>query len=407
MNKKIIFLLTDALRGDYPELHDMKFLKQKLSEDNRIASRAVHPSTGFCEIIEYVLGQSASEHGMLAQITAKENWHEMKYRPYLSVLYKYNNIFGNIPKVRGVWRIFLDKLMSSITEPEVARVRYHIPIHMLDYFRATESLYEYDSWEFGGENNLFYWFKENNISYDIDNFVKFNKIKGIDKDRFEDINNKIKNKSLKDFTLAYIGNAEMAHFKGTTSNEFKEYMVDMDKSLEVLSKNLDEHYDNYELVILGDHGMVDVEQHVDCISEIKKIANDLGISEGKDYIYFVDSTCLRLWFKQPELHQSLFDKKLVDIIGEHLELTDDITNYLDKFKPEYGNLLYLIQGKKIFYPDFFNTKANVGMHGYKHDIFGQQGLLLLTGPNVENNDVDKIELKDIKSLIISRYQNGK
>ena len=81
--------------------------------------------------------------------------------------------------------------------------------------------YEYDSYEFGGEENLFVQLKAMGVEYDIEDFVKHNKVKGSDKERLIRLQEKVKKEKLKDFTLLYIGYGEIAHFTGKEAVYFK------------------------------------------------------------------------------------------------------------------------------------------------------------------------------------------
>jgi len=229
-NRKVIFILADAFRYDYINKLDMRFLKKKVDKKERcFYVKKIVPSTGFCEIIEYVTGKETLEHGMFTQITIKEDWYSMDSSTRLLQLVNrvyYQNPFRKIPKIRGIYRILFDSVIDKILlkkniSPEMINVRYNIPLHFLPFLEPTESKYEYDSFDFGGRDNLFVWMREKNISYDIDDFVKHNKVKGTDEDRLNRLKEKIRKRKLKDFTLLYIGYGELAHFYGTESEFFK------------------------------------------------------------------------------------------------------------------------------------------------------------------------------------------
>ena len=74
MNKKVVFILSDAFRYDYVFKHNLSFLKEKVISNQVHLIKNIHPSTGFCEIVEYVTGQSSLEHGLLSRFLLKENY---------------------------------------------------------------------------------------------------------------------------------------------------------------------------------------------------------------------------------------------------------------------------------------------------------------------------------------------
>ena len=190
MNKKVVFILSDAFRYDYVFKHNLSFLKEKVISNQVHLIKNIHPSTGFCEIVEYVTGQSSLEHGLLSQITASSQWFEKKsplYIRFLGFVFRFS-FFKRIRKIRGVFQLVMEYLLSFSSLPkEILRVRYNIPPHFLPYLVPTESKYDYDSPDFFGSKNLFCWMKSKNIQYDLDGFVKYNKVVGTDQDRINQL----------------------------------------------------------------------------------------------------------------------------------------------------------------------------------------------------------------------------
>ena len=63
----------------------------------------------------------------------------------------------------------------------------------------------------------------------------------------------------------------------------------------------------------------------------------------------------------------------------------------------------MLKPGRVYFPDFFNGQANLGMHGYDASTPGQQGLFISKG-KLESftEQLDRIELKNIYN-IICRY----
>tara|TARA_Y100001935_G_C17311426_1_gene516716 strand:- start:1565 stop:2791 length:1227 start_codon:yes stop_codon:yes gene_type:complete len=402
MNKKVVFILSDAFRYDYVFKHDLAFLKQKVMSNQVHLIENIHPSTGFCEIVEYVTGQSSLEHGLLSQITVSHDWFEKKspfYIRFLGFVFRMA-FFKRIRKIRGVFQLIMEYLLSFSSLPkEMLRVRYNIPPHFLPFLVPTESKYAYDSPDFFGSKNLFCWMKSNNIQYDLDGFVKYNKVVGTDQDRMNELLQKVESDSLKDFTLIYLGVGELAHFLSMDDPKFIEAMQVYDRNVASIYSALVSSDNDFELVLLGDHGMVPVSSYINIEPHIHRIAASLNLTLFKDYMYFIDSTMVRIWIKDTSL-VSPFESELFQVIGESLETTGDIFGYLDAFKPDYGNVIALLKPGVCFYPDFFNNRKNVGMHGYLNTNHYQSGVLFRFGPNVVGKTEASLELKDVSSFIM-------
>lgn len=394
--KPIIFILADAFRYDYIERYNLKCMNKIIKSDNTQHSTKLFPSTGYCEIIEYFTGQKSNEHGMFSQITARDNWFEIQKKPEFPLLSWIDWELSGIRKIRYFWSKGFNCYLKYRIGFNNANIKYRVPLEILEQFEPTESTFEYDSYDFGGDKNIFVKMKQNGISYDLDDFVKHNKIKGLDKDRFNNLQIKIKEKKLKDFTMIYCSAAEVAHFYGTNDKRTGSSLSDFDYMIGELHESLTREYSGFQLMIVGDHGMIDVKDSVDILSEINKIKVNNKLQLGEDFIFFIDSTVCRLWYRNKDM-QNIFESILNEKL-QGLYEDDDVTlNYLEQFKPKYGDSIYLIKPGLVYFPDFFNAKPNHGMHGYLSKYEGQQGCMIWSHAKV--NLDDEIELSDVSSFI--------
>ena len=346
---------------------------------------------GFCEISEYITGIDSIENGNLFQLTFNRKFGKKKFK----LLTYINEFFNHIPRIRRYTQKLITKILEKkdcFIDRDILRVRYNIPINLLSYFEPTESRYQYDSEQFFPNTNLLLQIKALGKTYDIDDFVKHNKIKGTDEERLKRLNAKIKNKELSDFTLLYIGKGEFAHMTGTSDSKFHNRLAEYDDMLKNLNLLLKENYNNnYRLIILGDHGMVDVKKYINILPVVKKIKSKYGLSVGDDFVYFIDSTALRLWFK---------DKKIIpqvdNDISKYLEGNIELTKIDNKY---YGDLIYMLKPSNVFFPDFFNTKKNKGMHGYNNTIHEQKGLCVIMGSKTDET-YKEIPLHEVKHIVL-------
>lgn len=408
MNKKVIFILSDALRHDYIDSIGMDFLSRATKERCTAFVERIIPSTGYCEIIEYVTGLKAEDSGYLAQITSNRDFAEKNFNSLsFKIIQNTEFAINKIPRIRTYYNRFIEPIVSKYflngVPEEISRVRYKIPLQYLSKLMPTESKYRYDSLKFGGDKNLFQILSKNDLSYDINDFVQYNKIKGSDEERLERLKIKISSKKLKDFTLLYIGYGEVAHYEGTESDRFKKIMTEYDKKLESIYETLKNNYDNYELVILGDHGMIDVNEYIDIRNMIRKINEKFKLQDTRNIMYFIDSTMLRVFLKDSSKAYEIKQDIIAELSGK-IESDDEVTRYLDKFIPEYGDMIFLLKPGKVFYPDYFNSKKIKGMHGYLNSSIGQEGLMLSIGSEPkELTSIKELHLFQVKDEILKLF----
>ena len=114
------------------------------------------------------------------------------------------------------------------------------------------------------------------------------------------------------------------------------------------------------LVLLSDHGMVDVRGTVDVMGALAR----LSCRWPRDYLPFFDSTCARFWWRsaaaRDEVHAALRGSP-----GGRW-LADDELERAGALFPgrEYGEEVYLLDPGVLMVPSFMGTRPLAGMHGY-------------------------------------------
>jgi predicted AlkP superfamily pyrophosphatase or phosphodiesterase len=387
---KFVFILSDALRYDYVDLHNMNFLNTKRNES--LHFNKIIPGVGFCEISEYVSGRSVYENGNFTQINFSGNFKELETIKGFD-MFKYLDWLNKIPRIRRYYNNYIErKLLASELPEDIRRVRYQIPFEFISSLEATESRHEYDSANFFSDTNIFHWLKKQGLSYDIEDFVKHNKVKGTDHDRMNRLVMKIKRNELKDFTLLYIGYGELAHFLGTKNNKFATVMQRYDYALSELYTILSQQYEDHVLAIVGDHGMIDVRNHINVKPILTSVFSELSL--GRDYFYFIDSTQIRVWLKEKNKIEKI-EQNLLSHLEEYIDSNFD----LSLFKPTYGDIIIPLKPGSVFYPDFFNNKKVKGMHGYNNNYNEQHGTAFFIGNRLKSEQHAELHLHELQEQI--------
>jgi hypothetical protein len=124
----------------------------------------------------------------------------------------------------------------------------------------------------------------------------------------------------------------------------------------------------------------------------------------KDYIYFLDSTVVRLWF---------FSEKAKSIFTDYLEISDDFNNYGTFINRElaekehipwgdrrYGDIAWWANTGVLVYPDFFHrVEKYKGMHGYNPALRQNQGTCIVYGKSTQEKYQETIPLSGIFEVL--------
>ncbi len=183
------------------------------------------------------------------------------------------------------------------------------------------------------------------------------------------------------------------HVYGPNSKELKELHMSEDLFVKKVYSYLKSKYDVVNLIIGGDHGMVEV---IGTINLWEKLQN-LSVKLEKDYLVFLDSPMARFWF---------FNKKAEMEIREILEKLDcgrilteeDYEKYKIRFEDNrYGDLIWLANPGTLIFPNFFGWyKLNKGMHGYAPECEDNKGaFMIITDKNLEFEKRENLKMIDV------------
>ena len=186
----------------------------------------------------------------------------------------------------------------------------------------------------------------------------------------------------------------VAHHHGVGSPAYREQLRNLDNGIQGLTSAFIAHEPDGRVVVLSDHGMVNVQTGVDL-----QTRTVLGEPGEHTYAYFMDSTLLRVW---------IFDLDLSDRVQRFLssEASGRILTASDRHRfgitnRDFGDFIYLLQEGFVFAPSFFGIHAPKAMHGYHPDLQSQHGVLFTyeTYP-------DSALPSQLNSIEVYRYLKG-
>jgi len=173
------------------------------------------------------------------------------------------------------------------------------------------------------------------------------------------------------------------HMYGVTSEEHDNYIRHIDREVariwdlfQITNKGSD-----CFLVVLSDHGMSNVHEHTSLGQDMENI---FGQPSPSRYIYFLDSTLLRVWILDSKLREDI-----ASFLAERKEgklLSSEERDIFGVTSPYTGDLLYVLHEGIVFIPSFHGLRIPNGMHGYHPDVPLQHAVLASSGL-ISNPDV--------------------
>jgi predicted AlkP superfamily pyrophosphatase or phosphodiesterase len=389
--RTVVFVVCDAVRGDYLNEEDSSFLLSLTKKG--IYVKKLKPSIGFCERTEMFSGARPEISGYFTALTFDEEKSGFSKisRLELGVI----KFLKKISSLLGTFNPFLDKAFNYVAIDnlylkklvKITQPTYNIPLEFIREVALTEDYIEMCNRNALSVETIFDMMVGENKSFLYKTFASLRMDVGYSDDA------RIKRMLLEsqkrryDLHLLYLGEGDgIGHRYGPNSKERREMMKRTDERIGRVVKFFENAYNDVDFLIVGDHGMVQVNKYINAFDKIKNIARNNELKINVDYKFFLDSTLIRIWFnsKKAEIaFRELFRND--DELNEYGKIITEkeITRYhLPKNVKYYGDLIWLADPGVVVFPDFFHNKEKVkGMHGYDPSINEQKGFAILYSKN--------------------------
>jgi len=407
----VVFFLLDAMRHDYITERDTPFLWRCGQEGEYY--KHVIPSFGFCERTEILTGLQPSESGFFTAIgydPENSPFKGVKLLPLLDIVERF------IPKKLrapgkdtpgGFYRYYrgaMSKFFRKFSDSGMST--YCIPFSLLPYFNLTEDRIDHRCKDAFPTPSILQLLENRGQSYFYDSFTALNlSPNGSDNDRMYLA---LQAADKKKYALYFIYSSlpdTYGHKYGPESSELKTALCDMDAKLEKFTGDFKKKVDDCTFVFLGDHGMAPITRHFDAKRIIFDISKKLGLQIKKDFVYFLDSTLVRLWFFSDKAKQ-LFPVALKqsDRFNEHGKFIDESISrkhHIPWGDRRYGDMAWWADSGVLVYPDFFHNGGvpYKGMHGYDPELPESQGTCIVYGNNTNKKEMDAIPLTSVFDIL--------
>lgn len=362
----VILFQLDACRHDYISESNTPFLSNSKAVG---VSGALIPTFGFEPDASYIAGLYPDEADGGAQF-----WYDPGGSPFsfLGQWTRTLNLLPDLPE-RAFRRLVKRIAGRRCLSPTLSTAR--VAFHLLKYFDFPMRC-RMDAPGFVNSNSIFdilrnasnTWLYHGAPDYKVDlNYV----VARVEKELSPPV----------DFAFFHVGDLDRGgHEYGPESVEIRAALKRMDQGIERIVKVAKDRFEEVHLVIMGDHGMMEVRRHLNIWDQVKELA----IRLEKDYLMFLDSTMARFWFFS-ERAETLIIDMLDNMECGHIISQEEKDRYhLNYSHNKFGDIIFLVDPGVLIFPNFYQNRNPVkGMHGYAPETPEQQSTLVIHSPRIK------------------------
>jgi len=195
-----------------------------------------------------------------------------------------------------------------------------------------------------------------------------------------------------DFLFCYTAELDAAlHREGPGGEDVRERLAHYDAWLTRNVHAARRRGEELRLVLLSDHGMLDVRETVDVMG----VLAGLSCRWPRDYVPFFDSTFARFWWRSAAARGEV--RAALEEVQGGRWLEDDELERAGALFParEYGEDIYLLDPGVLMVPSFMGSRPLAAMHGYDPAHPEMAAVLLANHPVPE----DVRHLKDVRGFL--------
>jgi hypothetical protein len=174
----------------------------------------------------------------------------------------------------------------------------------------------------------------------------------------------------------------IGHTWGVDAPQYDDHLQHLDTWTADPTRRFLDRYPNGDVFVVSDHGMATIRGGVRL-----DIENHFGPPSEARYIYFTDSTLLRIWVFQPGLTGAIGE--YLENLGQGRVVDADERQRYGLATPGFGDIIYVLDEGLAFEPSYFARHIPQAMHGYHPDSASQTALLLHRGSHRPDQPLER------------------
>lgn len=405
-----VLLLLDAFRHDYVSEATTPFLWKCAQAGEHYVG--VEQSLGFCERSEILTGLRGDETGFFTAIGfdppnspySKASGLRLLDIAEKMTLFSLGLLPGNFSaRVHKKLRYLVNR---RFRKRGISMQAYAIPYTWLPYFALTEDRIDHRAFQAFPAPSILELLENEGRSYCYNTFTALNFPSPYqsDSERMGAVV-RIAEESPKDLYLVYIGAPDAAgHRYGPESSDFHKVLQQLDMELERFVRDLEQVNSGNRYLFVGDHGMLTVTKRFNAENEISRLLRSTGLRKGRDVIYFLDSTMVRIWAMNDRIRNLLPDaltaSELFNENGSWMDKPMAKSNHVPWPDQRYGDHLWVANPGILVFPDFFHRLAPCkGMHGYDPKLPESRGMCIHWGKGISPSKHPVMPLSGVFDLL--------
>lgn len=411
-NKKTtIFVLLDAFRWDYINEKSTPFLFTLIQKG--IYVRKLVSTAGFTQRSAVFTGTYDDTRNQLTAFIFDKEHSPFKFLENHKKLYSLDKR-RNLPLLsEGFPFSYLKKWYCLKQEQHKSKTRNwinqeakkyaahapsaRIPFRLLSHFSCAEDATPiWDTVENSIES-FFGIIKKEGLAYEYIMYPLIN----CDDERTLELTRKRVQTGADTYFITFTETDSLCHRFGTSTFHREKAVNEIDQKMAEINKVFEKSFDNIHWVIFGDHGMADVIELFDGGNIILNAANKYRLQLGTDFLMFLDSTMIRLWYLNKSAEgfiKSIFhDVPIFQKKGQVIDKNIAKQHRIPLNHSPCGDTIWWAHSGVIVSPDYFFAPHSPpkGMHGYNPNSEDGKGFALINGANIMPRTIEQANLVDI------------
>lgn len=396
LGKTTAFVILDAFRWDYLNPEDTPFLWRRASEGLHVCH--VISSTGFTQRAAMFTGtypdvtdcytmfcydRKGSPYRLLRPLGEPLRWLAAgaeRFAPF--------DLLERGLRHRVLYR--LGRVFAAHAPPAF------IPLHLLPLIGVTEDRVSVHGPGAFPVPSIFDQLREQGRTY---RFLMFPDLFG-DDEAVLDASLRAVGDGHDLYLLQFSDSDARCHLHGSESEVRRKVARELDRKVRLVVEAFERAYAEPGFMVVGDHGMMDVDATVDVASAVHGRAARAGLRHGRDYLLFLDSTLARLWSFNSRARAALQDVFTLPLLDSHGRLIDGemAARYrIPPPGPRYGEQIWWANPGVLIHPDYFHPRRQVvkGMHGYDSHHEKMMGFAVVAAPGYGRGSLESAPLVDV------------